>query len=405
VNPQELLMRQARTEEDVQAVVTLWNEAKEWLATKGTDQWQYPVRIDSIRQKAAEGAVWLLDNDQGEPIATITLDEDADPKLWRSSDDPSAALYLHRLVVKRVTRPHELGSAILDWAGGRAEQAGKKWLRLDAWASNEGLRRYYLDRGFTFVRTVPDVKYGSLFQRPSCVALRRSVLIVQKNGPSCISSTTAKPVMCTINTDIHVIQGDLTKERLASIRADALVACDTETSGLDWQRDLVGTIQLYSSSSGTTIMQVGATPPRALVDILESPEVVKVFHHAPFDLRFLAKQWGVHVSQVRCTKVASKLVNPSMESAQHSLSALVRRYLGIDLPKGAVRTSDWSSSELSTEQVEYASNDVRYLIPLLDHLSCQLNECGRGNLFTTCCNFLPVQVALELKGLPCVFSY
>lgn len=163
----DLPMRQAKTEEDVQAVVALWNEAKEWLATKGTDQWQYPVRIDSIRQKVAEGAVWLLDNDQGEPIATITLDEDADPRLWKPEDHPEDALYAHRLVVRIDKRHNRVGQKVLEWAIQKARNESKIWLRLDAWTSNALLHEYYLSTGFTLVRVIKDrsVTSGALFQR------------------------------------------------------------------------------------------------------------------------------------------------------------------------------------------------------------------------------------------------
>ena len=68
------------------------------------DQWQYPVRVDNINAAIANKACWLFEEAGSPPIATVTLDEFADPALWRPSDVPKDALYLHRLVVSHGRR-------------------------------------------------------------------------------------------------------------------------------------------------------------------------------------------------------------------------------------------------------------------------------------------------------------
>jgi ribonuclease D len=50
--------------------------------------------------------------------------------------------------------------------------------------------------------------------------------------------------------------------------------------------------------------------------------------------------------------------------------------LGVQLPKGQTRT-DWTRRPLSAEQMEYALDDVRYLLPLREHLTAQLERLGR----------------------------
>jgi ribonuclease D len=62
--------------------------------------------------------------------------------------------------------------------------------------------------------------------------------------------------------------------------------------------------------------------------------------------------------------------------AQIGYGELVRRTLGTDLAKSHTRT-DWSRRPLSTEQVEYALDDVRYLLPLKASLEEQLDKFGR----------------------------
>jgi len=155
---------------DTDTVVDLWNEAANWLADR-TDQWQYPVRIDGIKNAIRTGSVWLLSGDQAE-IATVTLDEQADPHLWFESDNPADALYVHRLIVARNHGGHGLGSKILDWASDQSFTQHRSWLRLDAWTTNVQLHDYYLQQGFHLVRVVHDAgPSGAVFQRRSATVI------------------------------------------------------------------------------------------------------------------------------------------------------------------------------------------------------------------------------------------
>ncbi|MFB7378726.1 GNAT family N-acetyltransferase [Kitasatospora purpeofusca] len=110
----------------------------------------------------------------GEPIATLTVDEQADPEFWEPGDRPDEALYVHRMAVSRKAAGRDVGAQLLGWAVDRAAAAGKRFLRLDAWKTNPGLHLYYLGQGFVLVRVVdlPHRSSGALFERvvqsPSC---------------------------------------------------------------------------------------------------------------------------------------------------------------------------------------------------------------------------------------------
>ena len=167
------LIRRARPDE-VDTVAAMWTDAGQWLATIGSDQWQYPARAERITASIAAGECWLVEQ-AGDPVATVTLDGHADPDFWTAADDLDAALYVHRMVVRRSAAGAGLGSALLDWAGARAEQAGRAWLRLDAWRTNGRLRSYYEGQGFGLVRVVdvPHRQSGALYQRPAGLRLHR----------------------------------------------------------------------------------------------------------------------------------------------------------------------------------------------------------------------------------------
>lgn len=140
----DLLIRPGRPDE-IAIAESLLGEASAWLASRGIDQWQYPPHRDRITAAMERGACFLAFDD-GEPFATLQVDDFADPEFWTADDEPAAALYVDRMVVSRSTAGGDVGSKLLDWAADHAAAQGKKWLRLDAWKDNDGLHRYYKGR-------------------------------------------------------------------------------------------------------------------------------------------------------------------------------------------------------------------------------------------------------------------
>ncbi|GAB2913257.1 GNAT family N-acetyltransferase [Nonomuraea fastidiosa] len=161
---------------DLPRVLTLLADTAEWLYMRGVRQWPRggfgPERIEPL---IAERTLFLLDDElryldpdeSAPPVATIALDDNADPEFWTSADDPGAALYVHKLAVARSWSGSGLGDALLDWASSVAYASGLPWLRLDCAKTNLRLQDYYRGRGFHHVRTVdlPHRSSGALFQR------------------------------------------------------------------------------------------------------------------------------------------------------------------------------------------------------------------------------------------------
>ncbi|MFD8083832.1 GNAT family N-acetyltransferase [Kitasatospora sp. NPDC059722] len=140
--------------------------AGEWLASLGSDQWQFPPRRTRLLESMERGECFLAFRD-GLPVGTLTVDGQADPEFWHADDEPETALYVHRMAVAREVAGQAIGARMLDWAADRAAAAGKTRLRLDAWKTNPALHRYYQGQGFTLVRTVdlPHRQSGALFER------------------------------------------------------------------------------------------------------------------------------------------------------------------------------------------------------------------------------------------------
>lgn len=220
----------------------------------------------------------------------------------------------------------------------------------------------------------------------------------KQRNPGASGSVPAVPVT--------IVEGDLPSGLAQTLRASGQVAVDTETSGLEWATDRLELCQLFSPATGVVFLRrVVQRPPRELHALLHDENTLKVFHHAPFDLKFLESQWGVRASNIACTKTASKLLVPDADPAEHSLRPLLMRALGVKISKGGVRTSDWGSDDLADEQVAYAAGDVEHLLDLYGLLHRRLDDAGLSELFAQVCAYLPVDAHLAVSGFPNPLTY
>jgi len=175
------------------------------------------------------------------------------------------------------------------------------------------------------------------------------------------------------------------------------VAIDTETLGLNLQRDRLCLVQLSSGDGNAHLVQISkpAAPCPNLTALLGDETVEKLFHYARFDLAVLTRDVGPVEGPVWCTKIASKLVRTYTD--RHGLRDLCSELLNIEISKQQ-QSSDWASASLSSAQQKYAAGDVLYLHALKDRLHAMLNREDRTVMAESCFAFLKTRIALDLAG-------
>jgi ribonuclease D len=175
------------------------------------------------------------------------------------------------------------------------------------------------------------------------------------------------------------------------------VAIDTETMGLEHQRDRLCVVQLSPGDGSADVVQIppGATDAPNLKRLIADPAVVKIFHFARFDLAALCKAFGVMPAPVYCTKIASRLTRTYTD--KHGLKDLIRDLLGIEVSKQQ-QLSDWGADKLTEAQVAYAASDVLHLHALKEKLDALIAREGREELAAACFRFLPDRARLDLAG-------
>ena len=210
--------------------------------------------------------------------------------------------------------------------------------------------------------------------------------------------------MQALHSDVRTYAGDLPHYALGKAREVGLIGWDIETSGLDWKLDKIGTCQVFIPKCDVFVVQVNklSSAPANLESLLRDVEVRKVLHHAIFDLRFMLHHWAVPIENVACTKIASKILDPS--ARDHTLRSTLRKYLAIHIEKD-LGNSDWLRDPLSDEQVQYAVQDVIHLPTLFEKLQRALEASGKWHLAEESFRYLPTRASLDILGAGDVFEY
>jgi ribonuclease D len=177
--------------------------------------------------------------------------------------------------------------------------------------------------------------------------------------------------------DLQPLQTIVTTSTSLAELATELDACDHV--GLDTEflrertyRAELCLVQLSSRSDACCVDPLALPDLTPLARMLTAPGITKVMHASRQDVEVLFPIAGL-VRPVFDTQIAAALTGLP---AQIGYGELVRRLLGTELAKSHTRT-DWSRRPLSPEQIEYALDDVRYLLPLKSHLEEQLERSGR----------------------------
>lgn len=168
------------------------------------------------------------------------------------------------------------------------------------------------------------------------------------------------------------------------------IAVDTESDGF------------HAYTPRTCLIQVATEERLALVDtlalsedeleplwaILEEPEPLKIFHAAQNDILALQRDFDVQLSGIFDTYEANRFLGRKASS----LDALLDSYFGLKVSKKYQRF-DWKRRPLPEGAMEYAANDVRYLIELASRLTCELEEAGWYDAHYELCQYITAHTA------------
>ena len=158
----------------------------------------------------------------------------------------------------------------------------------------------------------------------------------------------------------------------ARLAQEPAIALDTEFMRERTYRAELCLVQVGTQRDACCIDPLALTQLEPLAAPLAGAGTLKVLHAARQDLEVLAPIAG-RIANVFDTQVAAALGG---FAAQIGYGELTLKLLGVSLAKAHTRT-DWSRRPLSAEQIDYALDDVRYLLPLREALLEKLDRLGR----------------------------
>lgn len=205
--------------------------------------------------------------------------------------------------------------------------------------------------------------------------------------------------------NFQVFEQDLSAAALADYCQASALAIDTETMGLKPWRDRLCLVQICNPAGQVAVVRIarGQTVAPNLKQLLENEAIEKVFHFARFDVAMLQYHLDIATNPIFCTKIASKLARTY--SPKHGLKDLINELEGVELDKRQ-QSSDWGNAvNLSVAQLEYASNDVRYLLSARQKLMAMLQREERWELAQQCFVVLQTIVQLDLLQYDNIFEH
>lgn len=156
-------------------------------------------------------------------------------------------------------------------------------------------------------------------------------------------------------------------------RGFSAVAIDTEFLRERTYHAKLCLVQIATPDECAVIDPLAIDDLSPLADLMADVDTLKVFHACSQDMEVLNHALGVCPAPIFDTQVAAGFLG---ERAQCSYHNLVHSFCGVSLPKTESLT-DWSRRPLSPQQIEYAVDDVRYLIDAYRTIESKLHSLGR----------------------------
>ncbi len=172
---------------------------------------------------------------------------------------------------------------------------------------------------------------------------------------------------------------------LARPGSGSVCAIDTEADSLHRYRESLCLVQFSCEADNVLIDPLEIEDLAPLGEFLGSRPVW--MHGADYDMTMLRRSFGTLPPVVFDTQIGARLLGVR----RFGLADLVELYFGVVLSKSSQK-ADWGKRPLSPKMMEYALNDVRYLLPMGGRICDELKARGRFDWFIESCEAARLKV-------------
>lgn len=161
------------------------------------------------------------------------------------------------------------------------------------------------------------------------------------------------------------------QEMLELLQDEKVLGCDSETTGLSHVDNEMLLFQI-STTKDNFIVDAQSVSLNPLKGIMASEGVLKIFHNAAFDVKFLLAM-GIPVENVWDTMLMEQSILLGTDISC-SLKDVLFRYKGIQADKEVRNTFINHSGEFTEEQLKYAAEDTEHLIEIMETQKEQIKK-------------------------------
>lgn len=159
---------------------------------------------------------------------------------------------------------------------------------------------------------------------------------------------------------------------------DGSVGFDLEADSLYRYSERICLIQVCFGDEVHLVDPLGDCSMSPLVEWLKTARIW--MHGADYDMSLMLREWDLVPPVLYDTQIAAQLLGLE----RFGYASLVEQYFDVELSKSSQK-ADWGKRPLSPKMMEYACNDVRYLLPLARQVEKELNNLGRHGWFLESC--------------------
>lgn len=166
-------------------------------------------------------------------------------------------------------------------------------------------------------------------------------------------------------------------ERISPL--EPICAIDTEADSLHRYKESLCLIQLSAGGENVLIDTLAIEDMQSFAHYLCSCEVW--MHGADYDMTMIRREYGKLPPVVWDTQIGARLLG----LRKFGLSDLVEHWFGVTLVKTSQK-ADWGKRPMTKTMLDYAINDVVYLLPMGECIVEELVDLGRYEWFVQSCH-------------------
>lgn len=198
---------------------------------------------------------------------------------------------------------------------------------------------------------------------------------------------------------MNEVQTATIEECVAYCKKKSVLGVDTETEGFDFTCKRLLMFQI-GDKDRQFVIDARDIPLTPLKEVLEDKSIVKVFHNAKFDYKFIKRWAHIDVESIYDTYLAERIIHCGKQNHGYSLSKCVERYCGDTLDKETRnKFVDLRGTPFTVDQITYGAKDVVYLLDIREAQQVQLHTYELDTVCKLENKVVKVFAEIEYEGL------